>query len=177
MDFFSRARFLFSNWMVNISFCFVWLPFTGALNVLTCDIFVCVTTIYVCRFVPGTECKNDFYYIISWLVTWARPRTVISRLCSLNWPRQFRLPVAVVQAAVIRCSPSVAPLYIKEKTKFQAANQSVRSSGQTERQIHKQVPPLNSFMICGKCGLLGNYMYSCFLSVFGFFIYVINMKT
>ncbi len=47
--------------------------------------------------------------------------------------------------AANRCPPSLAPLYIKEKTNFQAANHSVRRHGQTDKQIHKQTPPTKFF--------------------------------
>jgi hypothetical protein len=40
--------------------------------------------------------------------------------------------------AANRCPPSLAPLYIKEKTNFQAANHSVRRHGQTDRQTDTQ---------------------------------------
>jgi hypothetical protein len=53
-------------------------------------------------------------------------------------------------------SPLPRTLYIKEKTKFQAANHSVRRHGQTDKQIHKQTPPTkffyNMWMLC-------NYFY------------------
>jgi hypothetical protein len=40
--------------------------------------------------------------------------------------------------AANRCPPSLAPLYIKEKTNFQAANHSVPTIGQTNRQTNTQ---------------------------------------
>ena len=40
--------------------------------------------------------------------------------------------------AANRYPPSLAPLYIKENTNFQAANHSVRRHGQTDRQTDTQ---------------------------------------
>ena len=53
-----------------------------------------------------------------------------------------------------RAATLLVTLSIKEKTKFQAANHSVRRHGQTDRLTNKH-RPLNFFIICGLLVTLG----------------------